>query len=109
MKSILASLVLFALAAAPPAPAEEPAAPRKKGTFIVHWENDVIGLDDSDKHYTNGMQFTWQTPENRVWGWLDDWARRSYFPDPAVRLHASLSLGHNLYTPEDLDATLGRG
>jgi hypothetical protein len=40
-----------------------------------------------------------------VWGWLDGWARRHYFRDPEVRLHASIDLGQNLYTPEDISTT----
>jgi len=91
--------------AAGAAPAADGPGPARKGTFIVHFENDVLGTDDSDRHYTNGLRLTWQTGENRVWGWLDGWARRHYFLEPDVRLHASLSVGHNLYTPEDLEAT----
>lgn len=76
-----------------------------KGTFTLHFENDVLGTDDSDRHYTNGLQLSYRTGENRVWGWLDGWARRHYFLEPDVKLHAGMALGQNLYTPEDIDTT----
>jgi hypothetical protein len=100
--AIILMLLLLAGMAAGTAVADDASSP---GTFIVHFENDVLGTDDSDKHYSNGIQFTWQTGENQVWGWLDGWARRHFFPAPDVRLHASISVGQNLYTPEDLSTT----
>ncbi len=75
---------------------------RQMGSFNIHFENDVLDTDATDRHYTNGMLFSYQTGENRVWSWLDGWARRHYFLDPEVRLRASLAAGHNLYTPEDI-------
>jgi len=75
---------------------------RQMGSFNIHFENDVLDTDATDRHYTNGMLFSYQTGENRVWSWLDGWARRHYFLDPEVRLRASLAVGHNLYTPEDI-------
>jgi len=88
--------------AADPGPASEGDG---KGTVTLHFENDVLGTDDSDQHYSNGALLSYQTGANRVWNWLDGWARRHYFPDPEVRLHASLALGHNLYTPEDISTS----
>lgn len=89
-----------AMAAEESLPVLEP--PTKKGSFTLHFENDVLGTDDSDRHYTNGILFSYHTGENRVWDWLDGWARRHYFLEPDVKLHSSLALGQNLYTPEDI-------
>ncbi len=102
-KPYLACLVLILVFLNGTAAAEE--APQEKGSFNLQFENDVFDPDASDRHYTNGMLFSYQTGENRVWNWLDGWARRHYFPDPDVRLHASLAVGHNLYTPEDISTT----
>jgi len=101
--TIVFTMILFVLLTTPVAAMED--QPQDKGTFIAHFENDALGSDETDKHYSNGMLFTWQTPRNRVWNWLDGWARRHYFPNPEVNLHASISVGHNLYTPEDLATT----
>ena len=80
-------------------------APPQKGSFSFQFENDVMDPGASDRHYTNGLLLSYQTGENRIWPWLDSWARRHYFQDPEVRLHASLAVGHNLYTPEDISTT----
>jgi len=76
-----------------------------KGSFNIQFENDVFDPDVSDRHYTNGMLFSYQTGENRVWNWLDGWARRHYYLEQDVKLRASLAVGHNLYTPEDISTT----
>jgi len=95
-------ILLATAAVAGPVRSAPAAAPSAKGSFIFQFENDVLGKDASDRHYTNGMQISYQTAANRVWGWLDSWARRHIFSDPDVQLHASMALGHNLYTPEDI-------
>ena len=102
-KSCLACLVLTLILLNGTAAAED--ALREKGSFNFQFENDVFDPEVSDRHYTNGMLFSYQTGENRVWNWLDGWARRHFFLEPDVRLHASLAAGHNLYTPEDISTT----
>ena len=103
MNWVLAGLVLILILSDGSAVSGE--EPQKKGSFNIHFENDVLGTDASDRHYTNGLLLSYQTGENRVWDWLDGWARRHYFPAPDVRLHAGLAVGHNLYTPEDISTT----
>ena len=76
-----------------------------KGTFTLHFENDAIGFEDVDSHYTNGIQFSYQTGENRVWSWLDGWARRHFYRDPETRLRGGVAAGQNLYTPADIKTT----
>jgi lipid A 3-O-deacylase len=93
-------ILIVLLMAAHVGAAEEPG--HQKGTLTLNFENDVLGSDLSDRHYTNGILLSYQTGTNRVWGWLDGWARRSFFRNPEVRLHASLAVGQNLYTPEDI-------
>jgi lipid A 3-O-deacylase len=99
----LAGLVLILIFLNGIAAAEE--VPPKKGSFNIQFENDVMDPGASDRHYTNGLLFSYHTGENQVWPWLDGWARRHYFLDPDVRLYASLAVGHNLYTPEDISTT----
>lgn len=80
-----------------------PATPsRAPGSLVFHFENDVLGTDDSDRHYTNGLQLSYQTGADRVWDWLDGWARSHLFANPGTTLRAHWALGQNLYTPEDL-------
>ena len=102
-KSCLACLVLTLFFLNGTAAAEE--EPRQKGSFNFQFENDVFNPNPSDRHYTNGILFSYQTGENQVWNWLDGCARRHFFPDPDVLLHASLAFGQNLYTPGDISTT----
>ncbi|MFT5234477.1 MAG: lipid A 3-O-deacylase [Candidatus Krumholzibacteriia bacterium] len=80
----------------------ENAANESPGFFIFHFENDVLGTDDSDLGYTNGLQFSYLTGNNQVWPWLDGWARKHLFKRQNLSLRAYFALGQNLYTPEDL-------
>lgn len=72
------------------------------GSFIFHFENDVLGTDDSDRGYTNGLQFSYLTADNQVWSWLDRWARDHFFRRQETTLRAYWAVGQNLYTPDDL-------
>jgi len=51
---------------------------------------------------SNGLQFSYLTADNRVWPWLDGWARDHFFGGPDLTLRAYWALGQNLYTPDDL-------
>jgi len=85
------------LLAASWAQADEPGS-----TISLQFENDVIGWEDSDRHYTNGIQLSWQSAANGVPAWLDSWARRSIIFYPDVTLHLKLAAGQNAYTPENI-------
>lgn len=98
---LIALVLLLVTAPAAHAAQEE----YNRGTFTLHFENDVLGTDDSDRHYTNGLLLSYQTGEDRVWSWLDGWARRHYFLEPDVRLRAGMALGQSLFTPEDISTT----
>ena len=78
------------------------ATPVSAGTVSFQFENDVLGLDDSDMHYTSGLQLSWQSGAAAVAQWLDDWGRGSIFFESEANLHLKLGLGQNLYTPEDI-------
>ncbi len=81
------------------------AAPAGAGTISLQFENDVLGLDDSDMHYTNGMQLSWQSDADTGPGWLNDWARGSVFFAKDSSLYFKFGLGQNLYTPEDIQTS----
>jgi len=83
-----------------PALADEPGS-----TISLQFENDVLGTDDSDQHYTNGLQLSWQSAPNAVPCRLASWARRSIFFNADVALHVKIALGQNLYTPADIQTT----
>jgi lipid A 3-O-deacylase len=78
------------------------AVPAAADTITLQFENDVLGLDDSDMHYTSGLQLSWQSDPGAVPCRLNSWALRSIFFNPEVVLHLKLGIGQNLYTPEDI-------
>jgi len=68
----------------------------------LQFENDVLGIDDSDMHYTNGLQLSWQSGHESVPDWLASWATGNFLFGSEAYLQLKLALGHNVYTPEDL-------
>ncbi len=77
-------------------------------TFTLYWENDLFA--DTDRDYTNGFKFTWSTPyltnleESRLPGWSYPILNRLPFVnDPTSSRAISISLGQNIFTPENTD------
>jgi lipid A 3-O-deacylase len=76
-------------------------------TFTVYWENDVFA--DTDRNYTNGIKLTWSTPflaEGQEDSHLPQWSypvlnSLPLVNDPSTKRAISLSIGQNIYTPED--------
>lgn len=78
-------------------------------TFTFYLENDVFA--DRDRHYTNGLKLTWISPD------LTDYQNNSGVPKwsyplikglpfvnkPGFQRSISLSVGQNIYTPEDIE------
>ncbi|MFH5926283.1 lipid A deacylase LpxR family protein [Roseomonas xinghualingensis] len=96
----LSSLFVLAIAAVPLAghvQAQEP--PDQRGTLSLTVENDLFG--GSDRYYTNGLLLTWRSPtENLPWP-LDMLDRGLNFAVGPGQLRWGLSLGQNMYTPQD--------
>jgi lipid A 3-O-deacylase len=89
----------------PLAEGETPAErPKDKDAIItLAYENDIFAGEDNN--YTNGMRFSYISPEKGVPQWLDTMAHTlPFFPDKG---HArwGLSFGQNMYTPNDITLT----
>lgn len=106
--TVLTSMILSAVAAlllcAAPAAAE---TAKTFDTFTVYWENDFVARTDRD--YTNGLKLTWSTPYKRGAApvHLPHWSHGvvdtlPFVSDPATFRALSLSLGQNIYTPDDI-------
>lgn len=70
------------------------------GTLSFISENDLFG-GNTDRYYTNGMLLTWRSPSAdlpKPFAWLDD--HLTWLLGPG-NLRWGLSLGQNIYTPED--------
>ncbi|MDH5747990.1 MAG: lipid A deacylase LpxR family protein [Rhodospirillales bacterium] len=74
------------------------------GIFTLEVENDLFGAG-TDRHYTNGMRFSWISAESTVPDWVRTGA--SYVPVFAIegRKRLSYSLGQNMFTPDDITRT----
>lgn len=85
---------------------------RKGSTFTFYQENDLYAGTDRD--YTNGTKLTWISPD--LTEYLDDprlppWSHSLISSLPFIggdgyMRTVSLSLGQNIYTPEDTDKTM---
>lgn len=78
---------------------------KELGTLSVQFENDLFS--GSDQHYTNGIRISWLSPEGdtikplrTVRDFLEQIAR-----DENKTTRFGLSLGQDMYTPEDRAAT----
>jgi hypothetical protein len=76
--------------------------------LIIYWENDIIA--DTDRSYTNGVKITWLSPElNQIADYKSlRWAEPAYsllpgFVGGEVSYNVGVSVGQQMYTPEDLE------
>lgn len=74
-----------------------------KWIFSVSWENDFFA--DDDDNYTNGVRFSWLSPETTTPHWLERIANASPFFDVMGKKRISYSLGQSMYTPESTVST----
>ncbi|MCW8087887.1 lipid A deacylase LpxR family protein [Sabulicella glaciei] len=98
------ALSLLALPAAAQTPAAElpvrPLPPDPRGTLTLTTENDLFG-GLTDRYYSNGLLLTWRSPSTELpspLAWLDQ--RLTWLFGPG-NLRWGVSLGQNIYTPED--------
>jgi hypothetical protein len=78
--------------------------PESDTTFTLYWEND--SFTGTDRNYTNGFKLTWAKPYSRtqeasggVTRWMID--HLPFINDPGAHRGISLSIGQNIYTPEN--------
>jgi hypothetical protein len=71
-------------------------------TGRIIFENDVLWVDDSDRHYTNGIQLELRGPDDHVWRWTEGPGRFLTGAGPDAVLRMGWALGQNIYTPEDI-------
>ena len=99
-------LPLFLLLAVLPVPVgASDRAPDDATIWNFQWENDIFTGLGTDKHYTNGMRFSFLRPDDAVPGWLLKGCRAvPWFPEGG-RVRPAWSVGQNIYTPEDISTT----
>jgi lipid A 3-O-deacylase len=106
---LLAVLSFAAIPGTAASPESAKGTSRKaSGTIGIHVENDIFA--GTDRGYTNGFKLVWLSPEIGpgpghlpLTGFLGNLARRlPFFATPVSRRYLSLSLGQNIFTPQDI-------
>lgn len=81
---------------------------KEAGTFTLYFENDYFG--GTDRHYTNGVKFSWLTADLSEWGqtgWRQTFLEHLPFLNrPDTQKNFGFALGQNIYTPQDTDAVI---
>ena len=101
--AILLVLLGAVLGAYCPANELPPATDRVSGTgsfFSFISENDNYAPARQDRHYTNGLLFSFGLPKGQQSPWLDWLGNLAPLADRAQDREYNISLGQNLYTPE---------
>ncbi|MDA8126411.1 MAG: lipid A deacylase LpxR family protein [Deltaproteobacteria bacterium] len=82
---------------------------RKTDTLTLYLENDLFGFKNKDRYYTHGTKVSWISQDLanyrdilRSPPWLNRFVERMPFVNtPGEQRTVSLSLGQNIYTPQD--------
>ncbi|MEW6614569.1 MAG: lipid A deacylase LpxR family protein [Thermodesulfobacteriota bacterium] len=82
---------------------------RRSDTLTLYLENDLFASDNNDRYYTHGTKISWISRDISSYHdvvivpswvyWLIE--RMPFINDPERQRMVSLSLGQNIYTPED--------
>ena len=70
------------------------------GTFGFVLENDVFY--ETDRHYTNGVRFSWVSPDDGVPEWVRNGSLQFPFFPAGGEVRASFAFGQSMYTPPDI-------
>jgi len=83
---------------------------RRSDTITLYLENDLFGFDNNDRNYTHGTKLSWISQD------LSDYLENPLIPEwsypiieclpfinkPGYQRSVSISLGQNIYTPDDI-------
>ena len=85
---------------------------RDTSTLTLYIENDSIGIGNTDRYYTHGTKLSWISQDLSKYRdlvtipWMHRLIERlPYLNDPENQRTVSVSLGQNIYTPEDHQRT----
>ena len=107
-KCLLAVVLILISSLPDPALAGDDEA-RRSDTLTLYLENDLFAFDDNDRYYTHGTKISWSSRDlsnYREMAALPSWMHRlielmPFVNDPGEQRSVSLSLGQNIYTPEN--------
>jgi lipid A 3-O-deacylase len=79
---------------------ETPRPPDNRGVFSFQLENDLV--QHTDRHYTNGIRFSYLTPEGGIPDSINAAADAMPLFPTEGRKRASFALGQSMFTPSDI-------
>jgi hypothetical protein len=108
MKAVRYITLLGLILAIPFAAMAEEKSASDANTFSFYLENDLFAR--TDRHYTSGVRLTWISPDLTHFFQqpnLPDWSyplihRLPFINEPGYQRAIYLSVGQNIYTPEDI-------
>ena len=71
-----------------------------RGIYSVSFENDIV--TGADNNYTNGVRFSYISPEGDVPDWLDNSSRLVPFFPAKGHKRWTISAGQSIYTPDNI-------
>lgn len=82
---------------------------RSANTLTIYLENDLFGFKNKDRYYTHGTKISWISRDLTKYrdilplpSWMHNLIERlPYLNDPESLRTVSVSLGQNIYTPQD--------
>lgn len=73
------------------------------GSYTLLVENDIF--TGTDQHYTNGLRLSYLSRQDDVRDYIRKFAAAMPFVAPGAKLRAGYALGHNIYTPQNIQAS----
>lgn len=78
-------------------------------TLTIYIENDLLGFENEDRYYTHGTKISWISQDLSDYRdkiaiplWVHRLIERTpFFNDPVDQRNVSVSLGQNIFTPQD--------
>lgn len=90
-------------AATPVSPALRRQAADDRGVYSLSFENDIFS--GQDNNYTNGVRFSYFSPESAVPGWLEHAANRMPFFAREGKKRWGIAFGQSIFTPDNIEIT----
>ncbi len=72
----------------------------EKGIYSFMLENDIFA--STDKHYTNGVRFSYLSPETSVNEYVEDIANKFLFFKTCAKKRYSYAFGQSMFTPKNI-------
>lgn len=110
---VLVTLLLFLTAVPAVSAPQQGSQARTSDTVTLYLENDLFGFENKDRYYTHGTKLSWISRDltnyreiQSIPPWMHRLIEKAPYVNKPESVHTvSVSLGQNIYTPEDKERT----